>query len=395
MFNKLGLKRGDIVAVIGGREPLVQMAHIAQTAKVAGWRVLVTTTGMFSQSFLAVFPAVHAQTDDLADINDSLARHHIAFVYRTLEQENGIGVAPLWAAWARQHVQADLILIEAGGVRNAFLPNETNVLLIAAEADAPLTLPVIDQVRAGVRVLTWLNSDDGGRAHHLLQRDTTLSAAAYGEQDLCGVARRVGAVVLAAGLSSRMGQLKVLMDWDGQPVIAAILKALVAGGVASLSVVTGYQPEPVEYAARMATETIEHVPPLSIVHNAAYERGDMLFSIQAGLRALPANVDAALIVLGDQPRIRPDVVEQVLIAYAEGEQGIVLPSYQMRRGHPMLVSRRYWHEILALPEGGTLRDFMRAHTDDIAYVEAPDDSVLHDMDTPDDYQAEKRRAGLA
>jgi len=100
-------------------------------------------------------------------------------------------------------------------------------------------------------------------------------------------------------------------------------------------------------------------------------------------------------VLGDQPRVQPRVIGKLLAAYFEGRGEIVVPSYQMRRGHPILVDRRYWQEILALPPEGAPRDVINAYADRIAYVEVDTDSVLRDVDTPDDYRDERQRAGLS
>jgi molybdenum cofactor cytidylyltransferase len=130
------------------------------------------------------------------------------------------------------------------------------------------------------------------------------------------------------------------------------------------------------------------------VHNPDYERTDMLASLKHGLRAMPDSVSAALVVLGDQPRIQPRIIGQVLAAYAEGRGTIVAPSYQMRRGHPILIDRRFWQELLALPDDAAPRDVINVHADQVAYVVTEDDSVLRDVDTPEDYREERRRAGL-
>jgi molybdenum cofactor cytidylyltransferase len=66
----------------------------------------------------------------------------------------------------------------------------------------------------------------------------------------------------------------------------------------------------------------------------------------------------------------------------------------MRRGHPILIDRRYWPEIMALPEDGSLRTIIDHYKDRIGYVTVDTDSVLGDVDTPDEYREERRRAGL-
>jgi molybdenum cofactor cytidylyltransferase len=113
-----------------------------------------------------------------------------------------------------------------------------------------------------------------------------------------------------------------------------------------------------------------------------------------GLKKMPAQMAAAMVVLGDQPYIQPKIIGQVLTAYAEGKGDIVAPSYQMRRGHPILIDRRYWAEILGLPVNGAPRDVINAHPERTAYITVDSDKVLRDLDTPEDYERARREAGL-
>ena len=131
-----------------------------------------------------------------------------------------------------------------------------------------------------------------------------------------------------------------------------------------------------------------------VVHNRAHKTGEMLSSLKVGLRAMPDNVSAILVVLGDQPRIQPKVVYQLLSAYSRGKGDLLIPSYKMRRGHPILIGRKYWNEILDLRRDRVLRDVINAHSDDITYINVDTDSILRDVDTPEDYYQERKRAGL-
>ena len=167
--------------------------------------------------------------------------------------------------------------------------------------------------------------------------------------------------------------------------------------VHDLVVVTGHQAD--QIAALLSSY------PVRCVFNSAYAQADMLVSIQVGLRALPAEATAALIVLGDQPRIQRAVIQRVTEQSpsfakraacashrkrrggidAQQPQAIIIPSYQLKRGHPILIDRALWPEVLALSETTTLRDFIRAHEAQIRYVVVETDSVLKDLDTPEDY----------
>ena len=162
-----------------------------------------------------------------------------------------------------------------------------------------------------------------------------------------------------------MGQPKVLLPWSrNKTIIEHIIEQLVLARVGEITVVTGNQAEAVKLLATKAGA--------KVAHNRHFATGEMLSSLKAGLKAMPAHVSAALVVLGDQPRIQPKVITQVLAAYAEGAGDIVAPSYQMRRGHPILIDRRYWSEILDLPDGGAPRDVIERHQEHVAHVTVAD-----------------------
>jgi molybdenum cofactor cytidylyltransferase len=186
----------------------------------------------------------------------------------------------------------------------------------------------------------------------------------------------IGAVILAAGRSRRMGRNKMLLPYSVSTVLETIVtEAAACPAVADVVVVTGHESDRI--VALLASY------PVRCVFNPAFDRAEMLVSLQTGLRALSVDTQAALVVPGDHPRLRRDVIQRVIDAYRPGD--LVIPSYQMKRGHPILIDRVWWDELLALPEPATLRDFIRAHEDYIRYILVDTDSVLKDMDTPEEY----------
>jgi molybdenum cofactor cytidylyltransferase len=190
----------------------------------------------------------------------------------------------------------------------------------------------------------------------------------------------IASIVLAAGLSTRMGQSKPLLPFGERAVIEHIVSVLQECPVEDILVVTGHQREAVERclsAWRVRTQ-----------FNPRYATDEMLSSLQIGLRSVSREVDAALIVLGDQPALERWVVDKIIATYRNGQGDIVVPSHQMRRGHPFLMGRKHWKEILALGEGQTLRDFLLGVGEAIHHVEVTTPSVLQDMDTPADYRRE-------
>ncbi len=186
------------------------------------------------------------------------------------------------------------------------------------------------------------------------------------------------AVILAAGLSSRMGQPKMLLPWGSHTVIEQVIRTIIEGGLQSPVVVTG--------AGHEIIRTLLEEYPVQAVFNPLYADGEMLHSFQVGIAALEIDCPAALIVLGDQPQIQVETVRAILHEYETNPSPLIIPSYQMRRGHPWLVRQELWAEILAIQPPVTLRDFLKKHAGDIHYLNLDSATILADMDTPEDYQ---------
>lgn len=185
-----------------------------------------------------------------------------------------------------------------------------------------------------------------------------------------------------------MGQSKALLPWmDGRTVIEQIIAQLQSADVADILVVTGHLSESV-----MAVVTARKA---NAIFNPNYAKGEMLSSLQMGLRAQSENTAAILVILGDQPRIEIPNIRRVIGAYTHDKGKIVAPIYQGQRGHPILFDRRYWDELLALPEGSAPRDVIKRHPTDLHLIEVATDSVISDIDTPEDYEYERRRTDSA
>ena len=193
-----------------------------------------------------------------------------------------------------------------------------------------------------------------------------------------GPQERIAAVVLAAGRSSRMGRPKMALPWGDTTVIGQVVRTILAAEIETIIVVTGASQQAVSEALRGFT--------ISLVHNPAYQSGEMLSSIQTGLTALSPEVVAALVFLGDQPLVQPEVIRSICSDYSSSPKEIIIPSYQGRRWHPLLIDRALWPAVLALRHPATLRDFINSHPERIAYTPVQTDSVLRDLDTPDDYR---------
>lgn len=190
----------------------------------------------------------------------------------------------------------------------------------------------------------------------------------------------IAGLILAAGRSQRMGSSKLTLPWkDGQTVVEAVVAALRAGGLERLLVVVG--------GDRQAVERALAVYEVEVVENPDYAQGEMLASIQVGLRAMGEAPQAAMLTPGDLPAIQPATVRAVAAAWTSSKDPLCVPVHDGRRGHPVLVPRRYWPDLLSLGPGDSLRTFLRLHADEIRRVEVPDAGIHADVDTPEDYRA--------
>ncbi|MBX3000021.1 MAG: NTP transferase domain-containing protein [Caldilineaceae bacterium] len=197
----------------------------------------------------------------------------------------------------------------------------------------------------------------------------------------------IAAVVAAAGFSQRMGDFKQLLPWGEITVIEAAVTNLLEAGASPIICVVGHRGN--EVAAILAYTAAQ------IVRNPDYAQVEMLRSYQAGIHALlsPATVDAedhppagALLALGDQPHISVAVLRHIIESCKRTPEQILIPSYQMRRGHPVYLPRRLWPDLLALGPNQSLRDLLNAQSQAIAYIDVGTDAIRRDMDYWVEYQ---------
>jgi len=189
----------------------------------------------------------------------------------------------------------------------------------------------------------------------------------------------VWAIVLAAGASSRMGTQKLLLPFGGKTVIEKVIEQVESVVKSNILVVLGSHRDEIRNKIGR--------PQVKYIHNELYMEG-MLSSVICGFKALPDDVKAALLYLGDQPQIPSGIALQVISAWRQSGKGIVIPVFSGKRGHPVLIETRYMKEIEQLdPEQG-LRMLSKKFSSDVQEVECTSQEILRDIDTPEDYQQE-------
>ncbi|MBV7329078.1 NTP transferase domain-containing protein [Chloroflexi bacterium TSY] len=194
----------------------------------------------------------------------------------------------------------------------------------------------------------------------------------------------VGAIIAAAGRSTRMGQAKQLLPWKNHTVIEQVVENLMIAGASPIFVIVGHVIDPIR--------ELLHRTSARIVVNQNYRVVEMLHSYQLGLETMledrsPEKPSGALLALGDQPHIPPKVIRQIIDQVQETPSKLIVPSYNMRRGHPLYLPRQLWTDVITLDTNGTLRDVINRNADNIVYINTDTDAVLRDMDTPADYAA--------
>jgi len=188
----------------------------------------------------------------------------------------------------------------------------------------------------------------------------------------------ITALILAAGQSKRMGQPKMLLPWGTETVLSHVITVFRKAGLEDILVLTGGAREQVENEIAYLN--------IRTIFNEQFTQGEMLSSIQCGIRSLTHKTQAILIGLGDQPQVQARSVRMVCDAYRESNSKIVVPSYNMRRGHPWLIERSLLHDLMILESPQAPRDFLNAHRKKIQYVNVDDPGILADLDTPEDYR---------
>lgn len=445
--DAFGVVRGDVVSFVGAGGKTAALIALGHELAEAGWRVLATSTLGTSDEQLALMPHILPCNSPAETLTQALEAQRFVFAHGEPRRGFCAGAPLEWFGWALDSLDADALLVEADHAAGLplkaprldepMIPLESSLVVPMASLAAlgqpldsqhiynaealtehfgfyggsPVMAPWVAQtlrdeelglrgVPENARVVAMLNAVPPSghlrlRAHliaRMILRSERVAAVAIGSarsaDPVSEVQRPIGAIVMAAGMSSRMaalGKPKVLLPWaNGKTILEHIIDQLVLARVQYITVVVGNRADEVRALAERRGA--------NVVLNRDYKTGEMLSSLKVGLRAQPAHVAAALVVLGDQPRIQPKIVGQVMMAYAEGRGDLVAPSYQMRRGHPLLIDRRYWADLLALPDDGNPRQVINAHP--MAYVNVDNDSVLRDVDTPDDYRDERGRAGL-
>lgn len=355
--------------------------------------LISTQTPSFKRSLLAKNAQV--THDRIAALGSTLAQHivcrHSADGIANALREASGDLILLFGATAnadRQDVVPGGIALAGGAVDHVGMPVDPgNLLVLGSLRSVPVVgLPgcarspkrngfdfVLERLCADIPV----NGHDimgmgvGGLLKEIPVRGLPRDREAIRPSD---APHRVAAIVLAAGHSSRMGANKLLMDIAGSPVLSHTLRASASAPISDSVVVTGHESDRVSAL----------VPPdRRTVHNPLYQTG-MASSLKLGLSALPPNCDAALVVLGDMPAVRPSDIAAIAAAFNPDEgRELIVPTYRGKRGHPVLFGRRFWPAMMDATGDQGARQVLVDNADAVCEVAIDHPGVVMDADTPE------------
>lgn len=196
---------------------------------------------------------------------------------------------------------------------------------------------------------------------------------------------RIGAIVLAAGLSRRMGEAKQFLPLQGKPLFRHAVERAIANELSPILLIGGEQGE------RLRRLTSD-LPQVEVLDNRAYATG-MASSLRVGMEAAGGRVDAVLVFLADQPYVPNHVVQALIHTYAENRaEGvrIVRPVYQDEAGHPVLFDASLIEEFSYVTGDKGGKDIIDKHNAHMKKVSFDCADWNLDVDTPDDYQRVQR-----
>jgi molybdenum cofactor cytidylyltransferase len=186
----------------------------------------------------------------------------------------------------------------------------------------------------------------------------------------------IWAVILAAGESKRMGYPKMLLPFNESTMLECVIASVAGSKVDKIIIVIGaVKGSLIQLAERLQVK---------YCYNENYRDG-MLSSVQCGVLNLPEDCAACIVCQGDQPLITAEVIDTIIDAYRASDKGIIIPLYEKKRGHPILIDIKYRHNIAELNPALGLRSLSAEFSDDVYEVETNEPGILRDFDTYQQY----------
>jgi molybdenum cofactor cytidylyltransferase len=193
----------------------------------------------------------------------------------------------------------------------------------------------------------------------------------------------VAGIILAAGSSERMGRTKQLLPFRGKPLLQHVIELASASDLVETIVVLGA-------AADEIRRRIEPGPGVRFARNPDHATGQAS-SLRAGLQALGKNIDAALVLVGDQPLVPAEAIRTILSLRNPARHAVIRAMYGGNPGHPVLLEREIWSEVLDSGSDEGARSWIAANADRVLEADLPF-PLPAEVDTPEDYRRLREQA---
>jgi len=184
----------------------------------------------------------------------------------------------------------------------------------------------------------------------------------------------LAAVILSGGASRRMGSPKALVSYQGASFLEHLLSVTRHPAIGVRRVVLGPDGDTISLQVALAPE--------EIVHNREWERGQ-LSSIHAALRSLPAGTEGMLLFPVDHPLVSATLVNNLIVTFLETRAPVVLPTFEGRRGHPVIFSAAVYEELLRAPLETGARAVVWAHKNELQEVSTTEEGCVLNLNDPD------------
>lgn len=435
LATALRLSDRDVVAFVGGGGKTTAMFRLASEIAGGGGRAVTTTT---TRIFAAQTQLVPVHVQSVAEAKSALesSRHVLLTGPVDTAQGKAFGVTPDEIEHLRQLPKVSAVLVEADGSRmrpfkapadhEPVIPPSATIVVVTvgidivgrpltekfahrpeliarlagAEIGAPITPAVVanvlghaegglKNVPSRARVTALINkvegSDNYAKAQELarlLLRSPEFNAVLIGavanpQRPVAEYWARVGAVVLAAGEGRRMGRLKQLLPWRATTLVGHAADTALRSNAQEVIVVTGAEHERVREALQGRAARI--------VVNSNWRAGQSE-SVRVGLDNLPANAEAAVFLLADQPNVSTEVINALVERWRQTLAPIVAPRVEGRRANPVLFDRQTWAALREIQGDTGGRAIFEHYHDRLEWVDW-DRSILGEADTPEEYES--------
>jgi molybdenum cofactor cytidylyltransferase len=437
LSKALEVCRGDVISLVGAGGKTTAMFRLARELTSKGWKVITTTTTMIWRHQASEQTILEPEGAILLEkARAVLKKHNHITVVSGLREAEGklVGVEPSLVEGLAALLEVDAVIVEADGAKGRSLkapaahepviPSSTTILIPMAAIDAlgqPLDERTVHRPELVARLTSLGHSEvitpeavgclllhpEGGMKDapaqariaplinkvapasfqpardiaRLLLEEERVSRVLLGsvaeEDPIAEAWGRVAAVVLAAGESRRFGSPKQLLPWRETTLLEHVVDVALGSSVDKTIVVLGHRAEEIGRPL--------HDRPVHLVTNQEWQ-GGLSTSVRAGLQALPANYEACLFLLADQPNVTPSLMNKLLNSYRSTLAPIVAPTQKARRGNPVLFARSLFPELLEMEGDQGGRGVILQHEEKMELVEVDEEDIFLDIDTVDDYE---------